>query len=89
MTNQANDPRTVANCNITWHEDATSGRGYFYARFDDGGSCEVPEENAGGGPITAASDSWNIAYAVAAELSLEVLDVDHDGENITATMRQL
>lgn len=87
MTTQ-HDNRTVTNCTITWFEDRGSGRGYFSARFDDGGLCVVPEENAGGGPITASSDSHAIAEAIAGELSLEVLSVDHDGEYIHATMRQ-
>lgn len=89
MTSETHDARTTSDCTITWFEDATSGRGFFHARFEDGGKCEVPEENAGGGPITAASDSDAIAQSVAAELSLEVLSVDHDGEYIHATMRQL
>jgi hypothetical protein len=85
MATEQHDNRTVTACTITWHEDRTSGRGYLTARFDDGGNheCEWP-----GQPINAASDSHEIADWVAAELSLDVLSVDHDGQYVHATMRQ-
>lgn len=75
-------------CTITWFEDKTSGRGYFLAKFDDGGRHEIPEEICGGGPIHAGSNSLDIAEAVAADLGLELLAAEHDGQYIHADMRQ-
>ena len=75
-------------CTITWHEDDGSGRCYFVADFGDD-RHEMPEENvAGGGPISASSDALAIAEAIASDLSLDVVSVDHDGDCIHATMRQ-
>lgn len=73
-------------CTITWFEDSTSGRGYFAAKFDDGGCVNIPEEDAGGGPISESSDSLSIAEAIADRLGLTLLGAEHDRQYIHADM---
>lgn len=87
MSNE-HDPRKTVNCTITWFEDRSSGRAYYVADFEDGGRCEIPEENTVAGPITAKSDSDSVAEAIASECNLEVMGAEHDREYIHATMRQ-
>ena len=79
------DTRTVATATITWFEDDSSGRGYLFVDFDDGGSAEIQWP---GEPISVHADTDAIADWAAAELGLDVLHTEHDREYIHAQMRQ-
>ena len=73
----------TATITVTWSEE--SGEGHLVAVCQENptfSSSVVPWSE----PITAKSDSWEIANAVTEINGAEIIAVDHDGEYVHVTV---